>query len=357
MSRDKLIILGVVILGLLGFLVYKQAKKDESMGAPVVTAKDFPTISLSTDDVDKIDITNGDKGEIVLEKVPDPKGTATDAGAATMWVLTKPLKARANQETVKDLVANLKELKVDSQINLKLDDEVRKDKQLDDAHGVHVVVYKGADKKLDELFGKSGPAGELVIVTGSPDKVWAAKGYSSYLYTKEAKDWRDKTIFKFDDANASQVTVTNAHGTLSFTKGDKWVGTFDKRPIARFDEEKVKDMLRAYKGLTADDFGDGKSLADTGLDKPEATVTIELKDGAGKYELLVGKTATGTNRWAKRSDDDAIYQISNYSAEWATSDQSKYQAAADAGAPDAGAKTASNGKSAGGTKLSSAAKK
>ena len=31
-----------------------------------------------------------------------------------MWVLTKPVKADANQQTVKDLVANLKELKVDS---------------------------------------------------------------------------------------------------------------------------------------------------------------------------------------------------------------------------------------------------
>jgi hypothetical protein len=357
MSRDKLILLGVVILGLLGFAVYKQVKRDESMGAPVVTAKDFPTISLSTDDVDKIDITNGDKGEVVLERVPDPKGTATDAGPPTMWVLTKPIRARANQETVKDLIANLKELKVDSQINLKLDNEVLKDKQLDDAHAVHVVVYKGPDKKLDERFGKSGAAGELVMVPDKPDKVWAAKGYSSYLYTKEAKDWRDKTIFKFEDANVSQVTITNSHGTLSFTKGDKWVGTFDKHPIARFDEERVKDMLRAYKGLTADDFGDGKSLADTGLDKPEATVTIELKDGAGTYGLLVGKTATGTNRWAKRTDDDTIYQISNYSAEWATSDASKYQAAADAGAPDAGAKTASNAKPDGGTKLSSAAKK
>ena len=63
-------------------------------------------------------------------------------------------------------------------------------------------------------------------------------------------------------------------------------------------------MLRAYKALNADDFGDGKSLADTGLDKPEATVTISLKDGAGTYTLLVGKTATGRNRWAKRGDDD-----------------------------------------------------
>ncbi|MGH7294148.1 MAG: DUF4340 domain-containing protein [Polyangiaceae bacterium] len=343
MSRDKLIIGGVVVFAILGFLVYKQSQKDESLGQPAVATKDFPTIS-APDDVDKIDITNGDKGEVVLEKVVDKSAPATDAGPAMVWKLTKPVAAEANQQTVKDLVANLAKLKVDSPINLKLDDDVRKDKQLDAAHGVHVVAYKGADKKVDETFGKSGPAGQLVIVAASPDKVWAAKDYSSYLYTKEAKDYRDKQIFKFDDANAAQVTITNEKGTLSFTKGDKWVGTFDKHPIANFSEDKLKDMLRIYKALSADDFGDGKSLADTGLDKPEATLSIELKDGAGKYDLLLGKTGTGADRYAKRSGDDQIFQLTSGTADWLTSDAAKFTAPPDAGASEGGAKVSMKGK-------------
>jgi hypothetical protein len=339
MSRDKLIILGVLVLGLLGFLVYKQSEKDKAIGQAPTVAKDFPTVS-APDDIDKISIVNGEKGEVVLEKVADASGAASaDGGAGGVWQLTKPLKAAANQQTVKDLVANLKDLKVESQVNLKLDDEVRKDKQLDAAHGVHVVAWKGADKKADETFGKSGPAGQLVVLTSSPDQVWAAKGYSSYLYTKEVKDYRDKEVLKFDDGNAAQVTIVNSHGTMSFTKGDKWVGTFDKNPIPGFSEDKVKDMLRAYKALNADDFGDGKTAADTGLDKPEATVSIVLKDGAGKYDLLVGKTATGANRWAKRGDEATIFQITNYAAEWATSEASKFAASTDGGAAaDAGIK-------------------
>jgi len=339
MSRDKLIIFGVVLLGLLGVLVYKQAKKDEALGAPMASAKDFPTVSAPAD-IDKLSIANGDKGEVVLDRVPDPKAAATDGGVETMWVVSKPVSAPANQQAVKDILANLADLKVDSMLNLKLDDDVRKQKQLDSAHAVHVVAWKGTDKKVDELFGKSGTAGELVVLSDKPDHVWAVKGYSSYLYTKDAKDFRFKEILKFDDTNASQVTVNNAHGTLSFTKGDNWVGTADKKAIARFDPEKVKDLLRAYKTLNAEDFGDGKSLADTGLDKPEASVSIQLKDNAGKYDLLVGQISTGTNRWAKRADDDAIYQITNYVAEWALSDKSKYEAPADAGAGDSGPKKA-----------------
>jgi hypothetical protein len=55
-------------------------------------------------------------------------------------------------------------------------------------------------------------------------------------------------------------------------------------------------------------------------------------------ELLVGTVSTGTNRWVKRADDDTIYQITSYASDWATADTSKFQAAADAGAPDAGKK-------------------
>jgi hypothetical protein len=335
MSRDKLIILGVVVLGLLGFLVYKQSVKDQAIGQPTASAKDFPTIS-APDDIDKISIVNGEKGEVVLEKVADPAAAANaDGGAGGVWRITKPVTGAANQQTAKDIVANLKELKVDSEINLKLDDDVKKDKQLDATKGVHVTAWKGGDKKVDEVFGKSGQAGQLVLVTAQPEKVWAAKGYTSYLYTKEAKDYRDKELFKFDDANAAQVTIVNAHGTLSFTKGDKWVGTFDKNPIAGFSEDKLKDMLRAYKALNADDFGDGKSLGETGLDKPDATVSIVLKDGAGKYDLLVGKTANGTDRWAKRADSDAIVQVTSAIADWANADTSKFVAATDAGAASA----------------------
>jgi Domain of unknown function (DUF4340) len=337
MSREKLIIVGVVVLGLLGGLVYRQSKKDDALGQPEASSTELPTIQA--DDVDKVSITNGEKGEVVLEKVPDPKGVATDGGAPTMWVLTKPVKAEANQQAANDLVANLKDIKADSRVNLKLDDDVRKDKQLDTAHAVHVVAWKGGDKKIDESFGKSGQAGQLVVVTDKPDTVWAAKGYSAYLYSKEAKDFRKKEILHFEDADATHVTVTNAHGTLAFAKdSDKWTGTLNGKPIAHFDGEKVKDMLRALKALNAEDFGDGKSLADTGLEKPEATVTVHLKDDAKAAELLVGGVATGTNRWVKRGDDDTIYTITSYASDWATSDTAKFQAAADAGAPPAAAK-------------------
>jgi hypothetical protein len=334
MSRDKLIIFGVVLLGLLGVLVYRQVKTDASIGAPQASTTELPTIH-APDDVDKLDIKNGDKPEIVLERVVDSAAPATDGGPAMKWMMTKPLSSEVNQTVVKDLVSNLKDLKVESKINVKVDDDYKKEKQLDAAHGLHLVAYKGGSKQVDETFGKTGQIGTLVTLEDKPGTVWAAKGYSSYLYAKDVKEFRDKSIFKFDDANVTAVDIVNSHGAFTFKRdGEKWVGLQGKKPIERFDPEKVKSLLTTFKGLNADDFADSKSLAEAGLDKPEAQVTFEVKDAPnGPYVLQIGAVSSGSGRYAKRPDRELLYQVTSYVQEWITSDASKYQTTGDAGAP------------------------
>ena len=175
----------------------------------------------------------------------------------------------------------------------------------------------------------------MVMVDGKPG-IYTAAGYSSYLYAREVKGWRDTEIFKFDDANATQVTIENKNGELSFTKGDKLGGHARRAsPSPTSTPEKVKDAVRAFKALNAEDFGDGKSPADTGLDTPEATVTINLKDDAGKYVLKVGKTSSGTSRYAQKEGDATVFVIPQFTADWALAEPSKFQKPKDAGA-DAG---------------------
>src|SRR4051812_35400530 len=98
LSRDKQILIGVVALAGLGGLVYRQVKVDAQKGTTAAVSADLPTISAS-DDVDKLSITNGDKPEVVLEKKGDK------------WFVTKPVNAPANQQNVKSVLDNLKELK------------------------------------------------------------------------------------------------------------------------------------------------------------------------------------------------------------------------------------------------------
>jgi Domain of unknown function (DUF4340) len=319
---DKRIVLGGVILALLGAAVFYRNKSDDAVGKVTTTSADLPDVK-APEDVDKVVIVNADKGEVVLEKKADK------------WEVTKPVTFAANQANVKSLIDNMKELKISESISSNMTDDQKKLYELDGAKGVHVTAFKGADKKLDVTFGKSGGRGQMSSVEGKPG-VYAVSGYSSYLYAREVKAWRDQEMLKFDDANANQVTVTNKSGTYSFTKADKWAGTLNGKPIARFDDTKVGDLLRAVKGLNADDFGDGKASSDTGLDTPEGTVTVSLKDNAGKYTLKVGKVATGTNRYALKDGSNTVYVISTWPSEWALAEPSKFQRPADAGAPKDG---------------------
>ncbi len=335
MSGTQKIGIGAVVLALLGVAVWKQQQKDEKIGTATKDSVDLPEIKGS-DDLDKIVITHGDKGEVTLEKKGDK------------WMVTKPVEAPANQQNVKSLLDNMKELKVTELVDTNLTDENKKTYQFDTEHALHVVAYKGADKKVDDTFGKSGARGQMVMTAGRPG-VYAATGYSTYLYGREVKSWRDTEIFKFEDTSAAQITIEKAQGTaagadggtkkteagtFSFTKnGDKWAGTWNGKAIERFDEEKVKDLLRTFHALNADDFGDGKSPADTGLDAPESTVTISLKDNAGKYVLKLGKVSSGTSHYAQKDGDATIFVVSNGASDWALAETSKFQKALDGGAP------------------------
>jgi hypothetical protein len=225
MKQSTKIWIAVVILAALCGAVYLKFKDDQKIGTSQTTSGEIPEIK-APDDIDKISITNGEKGEILLEK----KGAD--------WRVTKPVDAPASQANVKSVVDNLKDLKAKEIIAPTPSEESKKDYEFG-PKAVKIIAWKGGDKKVDLSFGKSGSRGQMAMVEGKP-AIYAVTGYSAYLYTREVKGFRDTDVMKFDDATANQMTIEKKDGTLSFTKeGDKWSGTYQGRPIERFDEDKV----------------------------------------------------------------------------------------------------------------------
>ena len=331
MKTEYRIYLALGILAALGIGLYmsgQSQKKEATARAVVASSADLPPVGVPKDDVEKVtkvEIKNADKGEVVLEK----KGDA--------WELVKPVAAKANAANVKSLVENLKELKLKETIDRGTGTYAQYD--LTDEKAVHVVAYKGADKAVDLFFGKSGSRGQMVRM-GGKEGVYVAGGYSSYLYTRETKNWRETSILKFEDANAVQVEVENKNGKFSFSKNDdKWSSSFMPRDKEgkldkgdkdkkwdKFDDAKIKDLLRAYKSLSAEDFADDK--ADTGLDdavKNGGVVLIKLKDNGGDFTIKVGKTQKGSSRFARKDGGDVTYVLSSWSADWAVAERSKFE--------------------------------
>ena len=96
--------------------------------------------------------------------------------------------------------------------------------------------------------------------------------------------------------------------------------------FVNFDGKTVENMLRAFKGLNATDFGAAGD--DTGLDTAATEggiITITLKDGAGEFKLYVGKKQKGSNRFAKKDGDPTIFVVSSWAADWVVGEPKKFE--------------------------------
>lgn len=334
MKTEYRIYLALAILGVLGVVYYMTQKGEAEQRAErgqATAVADLPTIALPEADVaaiTKVEIKNADKGEVTLVKDGEN------------WKLVKPVEALANGKNVEQLVENLKALKVKEVIAK--DDATYEQYDLTDGKAVHVVAYKGDAKAVELFFGKSGTRGQMVRLVDKPG-VFTVEGYSSFLYTREVKNWRETKVASFAAENVVGVTVDNANGQFSFSKNDdKWTGTFTARKDgelkakpekdwAKLEPKKIDEMIRAYKDLKAIDFAEAG--ADTGLDDPMANggvVTFKLKDGAGDVTIKVGKVQKGTNRFAVKEGDSVQVVLSSWSADWATAEQKKFEADAEA---------------------------
>ncbi len=331
MNTETKLYVALGVLGVLGGGLYLQNKKEAESAARYSLsgqAAALPKIDIKDEDIKAID-------KIVLNKAGEDGGAPVDielTKSGEEWKLTKPVEAKANQANVTSLLDNLKALKVSEQIDAANTGYAKYG--VSDDKGLHAVFSKGGAVVLDARFGENGGRGQMTRIAGK-DGVYAIKGYSSYLYARDVKGWRDLSLFKFEEGDVNAATITNEHGSFSFTKdGEDWKGKFGKgkatpEPIKNFDDSKVKDFVRAYKTLNADGFAEkGKTPADVGLEKPVATIQLTLKDGA-KRDVNVGANAEGSSRWVKVSGSDEIWSISSWAADWAIAEQKKFQKESD----------------------------
>lgn len=346
MESSTKLYLSVGILAALGVGLYvqKQGQKKEA-ASYTLEAKlaQLPTISVAEEvrnAIDSIEILrapkedkkdDADKSEGSEDKKADaPREKIVLKKSGEDWELQEPVKYKANGTNVKSLLDNLKSLKVSEQISESKDAYAKWG--VTDEKALHAVFKKGDEKVLDIYFGENGSRGQMTRVAGK-EGVFAVKGYSKYLYDRDTKGWRDKTIVKFDEKQAEKVTIENENGSFVFSKeGDSWKSEHkgkkgSAKAIKDFKASKVDDLLRAYKSLNASDFSDGKPLSDLGLDEPSATVTIELTGDNGKVVLHVGDSSEGSSRWVKSNKSEQVYSISSWSADWATADVDKFQEA------------------------------
>jgi hypothetical protein len=347
-TSHKLYISLGVLAALAGALYYqnRQQRREEASYSAVTRAAELPKLAFAEKDTKQID-------KIVINKPPGDAGKATEVVLEKKedeWKLVKPIEYKANKNNVESLLSSLERLEVKEEVASGTDHYG--EFGVTDKLALHAVFHKGKEVAADLYFGEGGSRGQMTRIAGR-DGVYAVQGYASYAFGRDVKDWRDKSVFKFDEKKVTRVEIVNETGTYVFVreakpaekkddkdkkdkkdkKDDKdytWVSTLQAqkvaapKPIERFDEKKVDDLLRAFKALNADGFGDDKAASDVGLDEPVATLTIFLEDGA-KRVLTVGAKAEGSSRWVKTADSKQIFSIGSWPTGWAMAEPEKFQ--------------------------------
>lgn len=342
-GSDTKMYVALGVLALLGGAYFMQRNKAEKAAAEhSIDAEDtkLPSLSLSEEDTKTIT-------KIVIDK-PAKKDEESDKPAEKVvlekdgdtWRLVEPVKALANQKNVESLLENLTKVEAKEQVSSSKDNYAQY--EVNDEKALSTTFYAG-DKVVRAIWaGKSGGRGQMARVDGH-DGVYILGGYSSFLYSRDVKGWRDLSILELDTEEATAVTVQNENGEFTFQKeGDEWTGQFKEKdggspkPISEFEPKKVTDLLNAYKKLNASGFGDDKTLAEAGLENPAATLTIQLGEDRQKV-VQFGESAEGSSKWAKLPDAEQVYSVSSWAADWAFAEVEKFQKKAEdeEGADDA----------------------
>ncbi|HXK20382.1 MAG TPA: DUF4340 domain-containing protein, partial [Polyangiaceae bacterium] len=199
MNTETKLYVALGVLGVLGGSLYLQNKKEaESTASHSQGGQEaaLPKLDVKDDDLKAID-------KIVLDKAGEDGGAPVNielTKSGEDWKLTKPVDAKANQANVKSLLDNLKALKVTEQIDATTTGYTKYG--VADDKGLHAVFSKGNGVVLDAHFGENGSRGQMTRISGK-DGVYSVKGYSSFLYARDAKGWRDLTLFKFEESDVT----------------------------------------------------------------------------------------------------------------------------------------------------------
>lgn len=226
----------------------------------------------------KIEIT-GAGGAITLSRKDEKASWKVDASATPIKTL--------DDGAVSDVLRVLSSLSAFKFADKKKPGEAGLDKP------VNTLKVTLADKKSHTLLVGATKGDETFIKAGDKPQVFVVQKHSAKDLLKRPIDFRDKTVLTFKVDAVISLTVTKkdkdkeaATAALEL-KGKEWHSNGKKVK----DEQQIKDALKELSSLKAEGFA-RHTPAELGLDKPQCTVELKLKDGTA-HKITVGSVEQG----------------------------------------------------------------
>src|SRR2546427_10379888 len=143
---------------------------------------------------------------------------------------------------------------------------------------------------------------------------------------RERAETRKGRVFSAEAADVTAVELRRRDDTVRLTRaGDAW--EVRSPVVARGDRARVEETLTTVLTAKVDREIDPKpaALADFGLDKPAAEITLTLKDGKTLGLALRSKTPTGVWVYAREAGKPAVVVLSDGVLREATKPASEFR--------------------------------
>jgi|GEM_PF-901514 len=305
MNKKTLIALGAfVILAAFALVALRQPEKGER-------ASDHPRPipTLNPVEITTLDVTKGGL-------------TTTIKNEGGIYKVTAPVSYPADQATAKSAFEALGKMDVTDLVTQQ--EAKQAEFEVDDKSGVRLVAKHDGKVLADLIVGKGVGAGTMVRPSGAND-IWRASGITKFAFDKGPSDWRDKSITTFQPTEVEKLDVAGKDGAkISLKKtgtkegnDDKWDVVSSSVKIEKLDNSIPSGIVSALASWKANDFADGATLTQAGLDGPALTVTVGLKGGKSVTALIGGPKGEkpGEDTYVKKADAPQIFLVKKFNLE------------------------------------------
>jgi len=253
------------------------------------------------------------KGSVRQVTLTSKGVTVTLAKSAGGWRVSKPVDYAADPYAADATVEKLEKLEFGDLVTEQKSRHA--EYEVDDKHGIHVVAEGGGKVLADFYLGKVVDDFTM-LRPAAKDQVYQTVGALRFVFDRELKNWRRRTIIEFKQEDARKLEVQSGEARVVLARADEkapWKVESSTTPIEKLDEAAVSNLLSTLYALSAFDFADGLPLDKAGLDKPSARITATLKSGPPITLLVGGHKDDDT--WVQRQGVPQIFVVKKHSLE------------------------------------------
>lgn len=252
-------------------------------------------------DVERVRIESGTNAPVVCSK------------ADQLWWITQPIADRGDTERIKDILNELKNLKINKE-------DFVSDSQED-------IVNYGLDKpRFTISIGTAENVQTLHLGHSLDEKIYAKlDGESSIFFVHdiilhdldlEVNDLRDKQLLRFDSIGTygiEKIELKYPDSTLTLQKTEQydWMITNPTEILA--DRDTVREFVEKIKDLQIQQYVDdsGENYGNYGLDISPIEVSVFRRINEGEtVKFLLGDTdENGGLCYVRRDGEDAVYSV------------------------------------------------